>query len=50
MCLLVFIFIVQSMQHGLGQRQQSDQGDQHLKSKTLEDSLKTYQDQVQYTR
>jgi hypothetical protein len=30
MCLLVFTFVVQRMQHGLGQRQQGDRKDQHL--------------------
>jgi hypothetical protein len=45
MCLLVPMFIVQGMQHGLGQKQHDDQEDQHLK-KTLEDSLKACQDQA----
>jgi hypothetical protein len=44
MCFLVFMFIVQRMQHGPEQRQQSDKRRSIAQSNTLEDSLKTNQD------
>jgi hypothetical protein len=42
--LLVFMIIVQRMRHRIGQRHCGDREDKHLKGKTLEDSLNTYQD------